>query len=621
MKPRVWIPLICALLVLLWLAPSNPLPALIDLNDLEHRRSRARLAAQPLQAPDPRIVIVGIDDEVFAQQRFNRTEHARLVDQLVQAGAVSVFLDIIFEEPRQPEVDAELLAAFKRSKRSLVAAAYRSSDDGREVESPLLMQPLLASLRDRNCRVSIINASQAESRSEFTLIFQDDGKDSDWAGLQVSPAVGMLCQLFHLQPNDLSVQPASMFQGPLIRIPPLCLEGRQINQGRLQLYQVPIRFRPPVTGPHAVTPGPLTFPKIPYLSLVDGDPAALAQVKGKIVLVGETASGDDDIIDTPLGRMKGIEGHAAVLDTLLSGRIPQFPDIHRRVALISSLSVLVLCYLLAGLLVRQPGLIRWTLVTLAGFASWEVLIRAADRTGYFLNQTQGESALALTALVVLFFRFVISARVLRTFIPAEIVDQLLTNEEIHQGLVDATVMVTDIRGYTTLSESRTPLQVLQLLNDYHTETVALYQEFGGYVLNYQGDAQIILFGHPKRLKDPARQAVLAAQAASGAVERLRARWQLPADQQFNVGAGICSGPVIIADLGAEHREYTVIGELVRKCHKLQSQSQILAANIIMDESTYERCQKKPEVEKREKVTIEGLADPTTVYVTDLVPAS
>jgi class 3 adenylate cyclase len=138
------------------------------------------------------------------------------------------------------------------------------------------------------------------------------------------------------------------------------------------------------------------------------------------------------------------------------------------------------------------------------------------------------------------------------------------------------------------------------------------------VLNYQGDAQIILFGHPKPLKDAPRQAILAAQAASGAVEVLRKRWKLPPDQAFNVGAGICTGKVIIADLGGKHREYTVIGELVRKCHKLQSQSQILKANIILDEETYRRCKVKPEVEMRENVTIDGLPEPVTVYITDLV---
>lgn len=597
--------------------------ALIEFRDLEYRRSRARLNAQPLQPPDPRILIVGIDDEVFSQQRFNRVEHARLLDRLCEAGARSVFLDLLFEEPRQPEVDQQLLEALKRSRRAIVGAAYRLDLDSatHQVQSPLLMDPLLESLRRRDCLAGILNASQSESRSEFTLIFQDLGDDPDWAGLQPSPAVTILTQLFRLQAADLSIHPGSRWQGPILTIPPLRLEAQQLDRGRLQLYQVPVRFRPPVTGPQAVAPGPLTFPKLPYLALADGDPQALSQVKGKIVLVGETTSGDDDIIDTPVGRMKGVEGHANVLDSLLSGRLPHFTDTHQRLGLASKILTLVFCYVLASLLVRQPDLVRWTLVTLLGFVGWEGLILKADSLGYFLNQTQGETSLALTALIVLFFRFIISARVLRTFIPSEIVDQLLINAEIHQGVVDATVMVTDIRGYTTLSESRTPLQVLQLLNDYHTETVSLYQEFGGYVLNYQGDAQIILFGHPKKLKDPARQAILAAQAASGAVERLRARWKLPADQQFNVGAGICSGPVIIADLGAEHREYTVIGELVRKCHKLQSQSQILAANIIMDEATYDRCQQKPEVEKRENVEIEGLPDPTTVYVTDLVPSA
>jgi adenylate cyclase len=268
--------------------------------------------------------------------------------------------------------------------------------------------------------------------------------------------------------------------------------------------------------------------------------------------------------------------------------------------------------------VKQPGLLRSLLLTVVTLGFWELVVYAVDRYDYFLPQTLGERALAITAILCLFFRFLVSTRVLRTFIPAEIVDRVLRGEEITQGPVDATVMVTDIRGYTTLSESRTPAQVLELLNDYHTETVALYEKFGGYVLNYQGDAQIILFGHPRKLADPALNAIRAGQAASTAVETLRQRWKLPEGQTFNVGAGICSGKVIIADLGGEHREYTVIGELVRKGHKLQSQSDNLGANIILDEETYARCQMKPDVVKRENVTIEGLPEPVTVYITDLI---
>ena len=397
----MWVPLLCAALVVLWLVPSNPMLALIEFRDLEYRRSRARLNAQPLQPPDPRILIVGIDDEVFAQQRFNRVEHARLLDRLCEAGARSVFLDLLFEEPRQPEVDQQLLEALKRSRRAIVGAAYRLDLDSatHQVQSPLLMDPLLESLRRRDCLAGILNASQSESRSEFTLIFQDLSDDPDWAGLQPSPAVTILTQLFRLQAADLSIHPGSRWQGPILTIPPVRLEAQQLDRGRLQLYQVPVRFRPPVTGPQAVAPGPLTFPKLPYLALADGDPQALSQVKGKIVLVGETTSGDDDIIDTPVGRMKGVEGHANVLDSLLSGRLPHFTDTHQRLGLASKIFTLVFCYALASLLVRQPDLVRWTLVTLLGFVGWEALILKADSLGYFLDQTQGETSLALTALI------------------------------------------------------------------------------------------------------------------------------------------------------------------------------------------------------------------------------
>lgn len=592
----------------------------LDLNLLspeETRRLAKRLQHLPRRPPDPDVVILGIDDEVFKSGRFNRPQHAQVIDTLTRAGVRSIFFDVIFDEPRGPELDKPLAEAIGRSGRVIVAGFYQIDEQQAKVDlvRPQFYPELNQLIERGDCRVGIINTSRKGHKDQADLAFHDHG---DGERIRLGGAAALLADHYHLGESDVEVVPANFWRGKLLNIPPLSLEVTSTSQAGVDVLLAPIHYHPPATGPQGQPGAPGRIKVVPYLKVADQDPATLAEMQGKFVLIGENTTGNDDVYDTPVGRMKGVEIHAQVFDALLHGATPRVPLPGTALMHQAQILIAILCLSLGVLLKRQPSLYRYVLLMIATLLCWEFMVVQADRRYYFLPQTLGEASIFLTGVVAMLLRFLSTHRVLRTFVPAAIAEQLIRDEEIHQGAVHATVMVTDIRGYTTLSESRTPTQVLDLLNDYHGETVALYQKYGGHVLNYQGDAQIILFGHPKKLKDAARQAILAAQAASSAVERLRRRWKLPPDQAFNVGAGICTGKVIIADLGGEHREYTVIGELVRKCHKLQSQSQVLGANIILDEETYEVCKTKPTVEKRENVVIDGLPEPVTVYITDIV---
>lgn len=598
-------------------------------DEYEGQRQHRRLQALPLDPPHADIVIIGIEDAVFKSGRFNRQEHARVIDKLTHAGVRQIFVDIMFDEPRSPELDVPLAEAVERSGRVVLAGAYKLGTEEADMQElrPQLYPQLKALIDKGRARLGVINTSTQVQKTTSALVFEDnlDVADSGTpARLELSAGAAMLAAANHLNPGDVELSSPTAWRCAQLRIPPLEIDLIPLlaasREAGVQSYGIPLRFHPPSCGTQGKPGAPGRFAVRSYLEVADANPAALADLKNKFVLIGENTQTDNDVLDTPAGRLKGVEVHATVLDALLRGDIPHLPIRGSWFGYASWAGIIAACYLLARALIRQPGLTRAAVVFVLVIAGWELLVTLVDRTGYLLPQTLGEQLLLLTALLTLLSRFVVSWRVLRTFIPEEIVNQLLRGEQIQQGTVYATVMVTDIRGYTTLSESRTPRQVLDLLNDYHEETVSLYKKFDGHVLNYQGDAQIILFGHPKKLKDAPLQAIRAAQAASGAVERLRKRWKLPADQQFNVGAGICTGRVVIADLGHEQREYTVIGETVRKGHKLQSQSQVLGANIILDEETYAACGTKPEdVVRRDNVVIEGLTGPLTVYITDLVP--
>jgi adenylate cyclase len=237
------------------------------------------------------------------------------------------------------------------------------------------------------------------------------------------------------------------------------------------------------------------------------------------------------------------------------------------------------------------------------------------RSGYFLNLTRLYISLCITLLWPSFWRFELSRRMLRTFIPEIVANQLLATGKALEGQVQATVIVTDIRGYTTLSESKTPRQILTMLNEYHTVTVSIFEKYKGHVLNYQGDAQIVIFGYPRPLRDAPSAAVAAALKTAGAVNDLRRRWGITDKANFDVGCGICTGPVAVGELGAEgiQSEYTVIGETVRLCHKVQSLSTKLEGNVLMDEATYQACKEKPVVKEFVGVQLEGIAYPVTIY--------
>jgi class 3 adenylate cyclase len=592
-----------------------------DFISTEGRRLEKRLSQVSVADPDPSIVIVGVDDEVFRLNRYNRIEHARVIDNLTRAGARQIFLDLIFDEARGPEFDVPLAKAIERSRRVVVAGVYRIDLEDALLQAlrPQFYPELKILVQKGICRMGIINTSRSRQKIDALIGVVDPSGDEDWPpAVRLSAAAEMVAASNHLLARDVETTPATHWTGSMLHVPPLHLEVKSVPQADVVSLLHPIFYHPAATGPKGRPGEPGRLKVVPYLKVADGDPAVLAEMKNKFVLIGDNTASTTDTYETPAGLIKGVEIHAQVLDALLSRRFPHLSSDSSALLHLSELLIVVLCLLESALLKRQPSLLRCVLLVVGGLALWEGLVWLGDRNNYFLHQTLGEVCLFSTGLLAMFLRFLVTHRVLSTFIPAAIANQLIRDEEIHQGAVQATVMVTDIRGYTTLSESRTPTQVLELLNDYHGETVAHYEKFGGHVLNYQGDAQIILFGHPKPLKDAARQAILAAQAASSAVDTLRKRWNLPADQAFHVGAGICTGKVYIAELGGEYREYTVIGELVRKCHKLQSQSQILGANIILDEETYRVCKQKPPVEKRENVVIEGLPEAVTVYITDIV---
>ncbi|MGD8574342.1 MAG: adenylate/guanylate cyclase domain-containing protein [Gammaproteobacteria bacterium] len=153
---------------------------------------------------------------------------------------------------------------------------------------------------------------------------------------------------------------------------------------------------------------------------------------------------------------------------------------------------------------------------------------------------------------------------------------------------EITVLFSDIRGFTSLSETRPPEQVLDLLNRYFSRQVEVIFRHGGTIDKFIGDAIMAFWGAP--LADT-RQADNAIRAATEMIEVLEAfRGELTdLDQGFDIGIGIHTGPAVVGFIGAEHRmDYTAIGDTVNLASRIEGQTKGVA-RILVSEATRARC--------------------------------
>lgn len=496
-----------------------------------------------------RVVLAGIDEACLEVHRWPwpRNLHARVLANLERAGVGCVFYDILFDTAsNSTDEDRALAEAVQKFPRVVLAGAARRRAGSSEVEPPSLLPGLdVAQLRER-MQVGLIHSRMEDQEGRLrslALVYRELNPAYPAAALAVA---------------------AQLQRQPLHPGPPLQLGSQRLPEQCLVRWQRPRRLR------------------YSYARLLE---EPLPPLQGAVVMVGDAMPGESDRFDTPVGPMKGAEVHAQLLETLLAPRPPQDLRESRWGTLLAGLA----CALVAGLGMKARRFAELTLVSLAGLGLAWLGHFWLTRAGWVLSQ-EPVTSVALAGLLLLLGRTLMSVSALRRFVPDSIVLDLVQRGETPDRVGEATILVTDIRGYTSLSERRSPVQILELLNEYHEETVACYERHGGSVLTYQGDAQLVVFGLLRPLARPALAAVRAAMELEQVVSRLRSRWNLSEHESFDVGAGLCSGLLTVGILRAgDQQQFTVIGDSVRRAHKVQSQSDLLGRSVLLDERTRVLC--------------------------------
>jgi adenylate cyclase len=294
------------------------------------------------------------------------------------------------------------------------------------------------------------------------------------------------------------------------------------------------------------------------------------------------------------------------------------------------LAVIVLFGLLPplGTLVLSP--IRGVLLALAVGAAYAVTVQLSFNSGLIVPFVVPLGTLAVSGVGVVAVHYVTAAierqrvrDIFARFVPEKVVDQVLarTDEQLRLGGVEleSTVMFSDVRGFTTFSESQSAERVLEILNRYLSGMSDAILEHGGTVISYMGDGIMAVFGAPIPDSDHADRALAAARAMlEERLPQFNAWLQEQGIEGFRMGIGLNTGPVMAGNVGSEQRlEYTAIGDTTNTAARLEGMTKDTPYQLFVADSTRERMREPNDLVYVDELPIRGRR--STVAVWSLAP--
>ena len=208
--------------------------------------------------------------------------------------------------------------------------------------------------------------------------------------------------------------------------------------------------------------------------------------------------------------------------------------------------------------------------------------------------------------------------VFEKFVPAEVIERVLKLQEDSSLLEgeyrNVAVLFCDIRGFTSISESISPKEVVRLLNGYYSMFSKIVKNHQGCVNQYVGDEIFAVFGAPAFSPDNEKNAVLCAIDIIEKLKDLNDIYKTRIGREIEVGIGVNSGEVVAGNLGSEDKiEYSITGDVVNTGKRIESLTKDNPNVVLISESTYEKVKDIIDAVVWEPVEVRGKSNKITVF--------
>ncbi len=641
------------------------------LHRLENIAYDARLLATMPRTKDERIVILNIDDKSLAVEGrwpWHRDKLARMLDQLFDRYRISVVaFDVVFAEPEE--------TTGLRVIRDLAASELGTDEALRtrlgEMESKLDHDRTFArAIANRSVVLGFFNKKPGDSDAAPVVGTLPDPtfKAGQFKGRNIvfRAAEGFDANLAILQHSAAGAGHASTVpdrDGVVRRVPMLYeYEGAYYGSLSLAVAQVALgverieagfpeasRVGKKYTQMEWLEVGPLRVPvdqhvqalvpyrgpqeSFPYVSATDViqgvvDPPSL--LENKIVLVGTTVQGLLDLRATPIAPdFPGVEVHANLISGILGrpGQSDNETALKENPAYTQAAELTLL--LVSGLVIAVllPALSPlWATVTtvslLAGIIIVNVFVFWQVWNLVFPLATGVVAVLGLF-LFNMSYGYLIEERGKRKlagqfgqYIPPELVEELSENPEamaLRSENKELTVLFSDVRSFTTISEGLDPEELSRLMNEYLTPMTGIIFKHRGTIDKYMGDAIMAFWGAPLDDAEHPRHAMQAAMSMLAELRDIQTRFQDKGWPPIRIGVGINTGKMSVGNMGSQFRRaYTVMGDAVNLGSRLEGLTKTYGVELIVSETT---ARAVPDYAYREldRVRVKGKDKPVTIF--------
>lgn len=570
--------------------------------------------------PPPELAVILVDEAslklmnpLLGRWPWPRSVHADLVDFLAVGGARAIAFDILFtENERILGERSDLLGANDRRLADAVAGAGNVfsamqlvHDEEDEFNRSLLGRPLPGDFVSRFGLDTPSSQGQVSSNN-FYLPYEELTRATHGVGVvEFSPDRDGVYRRTRLMrwydATALPVMSLAILLDSTRMLPPSSEQLLLQTRDGAEIFSIPLQqdgsflikpyrsFRPYSVG------GVLASAQKLIQGETEGLPIHPDEFRDKIVLIGASAVGVEDLKPTPYGDLApGVYLHASILGNILQrdflhtppGALSLLLAVALPLAMVAGVlltsrsglrlvipPLLLLGFIAAALLAFRHNLVLDTIPPLTGMSvGW---------LGSFawLSATEGRDKRRIRKMLGQY----VSPTVLETLIDQS-ADGVLRAEVGRRE--ELTILFSDIRGFTTLSEALEPEQVVEILNGYFSGMVDIIFLHQGTLDKFIGDAIMAFWGAPLRVNDHPRRAVEAALTMTRWLESYNTVLAERNLKPLAIGIGLHSGPVILGNIGSEKKlDYTIIGDNVNLCSRLEGLTKPYGCSVLVSEST------------------------------------